>query len=582
MKNPATEIIPAENASPVPENGEVLVLGVMASGKTTFLSVLGHAFEKTGLFGLGLTAVGDTRTREFVEEMWRRMTRNDLDERDFPPATPEESATLLSWNVEVGAECLFRLSTLDCAGETVRKVFSHSAGSRGGASRGADRRGNPFVEAGPDGAGRSPESRLRGLAERASVLCLFIRPEDLVAGLSGDAAEDRRRRTRDIVDTVLAVTSGPLGKGRKLLFVLTDSGRHSEWTSRFHEAGGAKQWLFSTIPELERSRRARAANAIVVSAVPQTVRHEGPAGTKEIPATSFRPEGLETFLLSVGGLVHPTLEPLGAGLRAMEDARSAYFDAVSVGGASDCRRRHELAVAWHKSSATWTGAARHLLESADAISAGTRADTERFVSETTLEAERWFALETSIEKELVRIAGEKKEPPDGSPVNFKELSERIVCSANEDLSERSGAEPFSRPEEGPAVDPARDPRLPASTDPWWENAVAFYRNDLAEKERSRAEAEAKRNAEVAEAEAKRKAEIAEQRGCLVAIGIIIVVVGFLVWKGFIEETWSTCRECRGTGRVKNNSWWPPWGDDWKTCPSCDGKGGYYETWFERQ
>lgn len=568
MNNPATEFSPAESAPPVPGNGEVLVLGVMASGKTTFLSVLGHAFEKTGVFGLGLTAVGGTKTREFVEEMWRRMTRSNLDERDFPPATPEESATLLSWNVEVGADCLFRLSTLDCAGETVRKVFAH-AGPRGGASRGADRRGNPFVEAGPDGAGRSPESRLRGLAERASVLCLFIRPEDLVAGLSEEAEEARRRRTRDIVDTVLAVAKGPLGKGRRLLFVLTDSGRHSEWTSRFHEAGGAKKWLFSTIPELERSRRARAANAIVVSAVPQTVRHEGPAGAKEIPATSFRPEGLEAFLLSVGGLVHPTLEPLGAGLRAMEDARSSYFDTVSVGGASDFRRRHDLAVAWRESSAAWAGAARRLLEGSDAIAAGTRADSERFVSETTLEAERWFALETSIEKELVRVAGEK-ESPEGSPVDFKELSERIVRSANEALAERPGAEPFSRPEEGPAVDPARDPRLPASTDPWWESAMAFYRNDLAEKERSRAKAEAKR-----------KAEVVEQRVCLVAFGIIVVVIGFLVWKGFIEETWSKCRKCNGTGRVENHSIWP-WADDWKTCPRCNGRKGYYETWFDRQ
>ena len=623
---------PPKTKSSPPDSGtvEVLVLGVMASGKTTFLSVLGHEFEKTGAFGLGLTAAYGTNTREFVEEMWHRMTRNNLDERGFPPATAEEDATLLSWDVEIGANRLFRLSTLDCAGETVRRVFSFADGARRASSRKADSwNNNPFDDAESGKTERNPETRLRRLAEKASVLCLFIRPRDLVAGFDGDASDVARKRTRDIVDTVLAVAKGPMGEGRDLLFVLTDAerrtdaGRQSEWAAKFQKAGGPKKWLFSIIPELERSDRALAANAIVVSAVPQTFRRAVQSGESVIPATNFSPEGLEAFLLSVGGLVHPMLEPLGAGLREMGDARSAYFDTVACGDATYPGKRHELAESWSDSAQKWEKAARRRLSDNRALSASQKEDTERFIAESILEANRRFALETALKRELTAAGKNTGRNWECQAEFCRELSRSVVRAANAALDGFPEAEPFALPDV-PTDNPACDPRLPAPTDPWWKCAIDFYRPGAEARrkadarrmakaearERRRVETEARRKAKAearemrrAEAAARRKAKAEERRKAIASamkefgkelrknkwrlfVVAAIACACFLVWKGCIETkpVPGECPNCKGEGKVVVKSGWWIFKKEYEmTCPTCHGKGevDYNETWWER-
>jgi hypothetical protein len=244
----------------------------------------------------------------------------------------------------------------------------------------------------------------------------------------------------------------------------------------------------------------------------------------------------------------------------MEDARSSYFDVVSVGDASKPEKRHDLASSWNDSANKWATAARNLLETDESMAAGIKADTERYIAETILESKRCFALEKALKQELVKAGSEKA---DNVPASYNELSERVVRAANADLESLPGAEPFALPGEAPVADSVRNPRLPAPTDPWWEKAIVFYRQ-----------------------KAQSEAEETKFCGCLAVVAIIVVCfLCFLFWKGCrflfrkgcIEKkpvaVWVNCDNCSGSGKVSGGFLWL----GKKTCPTCKGEGGWYET-----
>ena len=358
---------------------EVLILGISGSGKTTFLTVLGHRFEETSVFGLGMTAARGTDTYRFVGEMWHQMTA-PLHQRAFPAATdPTSEAAYISWDVNAGITPLFRLSTLDCGGETVYRVFADS---------------DETAEDGPQ------ETQLRQLADNASVICLFVRPSDLETGSAKhpDASDRERERSRKTVETLLAVSREDVDEDKKLVFVLADSLSYDEDIKR---AGGPKAWLFSEVPQLQRERRAASASVIATSAVVETIPSET-GGV--VPADNFSSEGLETFLLSVGGLVCDALKPMSDAILSLQDSEIAYAEVLDYPSKErplferkakcddyrDAGRRFELA-------------AKTLLEKFSAGPA-VRQKTELFVADRIHGSKLAANLESVLESSLRTLA----------------------------------------------------------------------------------------------------------------------------------------------------------------------------------
>ncbi len=365
---------------------EVLILGVQGSGKTTLLTVLGHRFKKSGIFGLGMTSVHGTHTLRFVDGLWHSMTM-PLPDRFFPPATDPSSAVYLSWDVNAGTTPLFRLSTFDFAGEAICRVFASSSSS-------------------DEDFAWETEDQLRQMAERASVFCLFVRPADLESGSAKhpDAPAAVRDRSRKTVETLLAVANGEAGEGKGLLFVLTDA---QTYAADIERAGGPKAWLFAEIPELERSPRAVAADVISTVAVRETIPTS--KGT-EVPADNFSSEGLESFLLAVGGLVAEDLMPIGKAILALRDAECAYSEAKAH---PSLKRPFERIEAGRR----FAECGRWFRTKADALldrfgpGPAIREVSEQFVTGQIEESLRAVALEQALEQRLRRMAESQVSTP---------------------------------------------------------------------------------------------------------------------------------------------------------------------------
>ena len=381
---PQQDTAGASRATRAP-GAEVLILGVTASGKTTFLTVLGHKFASSGVFNLGLTEVPGTGTLRFVDESWHRMTA-PLAERDFPPATdPGEEAANLSWDVDVGDQTLFRLSTFDCAGEIIYSVFTQ----------------NPEEDGSPALGETSQERKLRSLAKRAKVLCLFLRPGDLEAGQQTDATSAARERARKTKETLLAVARGPISEEKKLLFVLTDSHAYEEELAR---QGGPASWLFNQIPALKRTPRARNAMVLATSAVNETVKRSfrdtnGASRVREVPAANFTSTGLETFLLGVGGMVSQKLRPLGERMLALQKAQQLWTREKQSPNPASVGDRFRLSQNFADAAAEFQREAEDVLSksSPDSI---IRDTTQRFIQNATLEARRTDVLEKTLQEML--------------------------------------------------------------------------------------------------------------------------------------------------------------------------------------
>jgi hypothetical protein len=376
---------------------EILVLGVQGSGKTTLLAVLGHRFKESGIFGLGMTSVNGTDTLRFVDDKWHLMTRS-LSTRAFPAATdPDSAAEYLSWDVNVGTKLLFRLSTLDCGGEAIYRVFTDFSSS------------NSELENESD-ASSTQRNQLRKMAKRASVLCLFVRPSDFEPGSDKhpDAPADVRERSRKTVETVLAVVNGKAGKEKRLLIVLTDTQSYADDIER---AGGPKAWLFAEIPELKRSARAVASNVIATVAVRETIKNEKGV---EVPADNFSSDGLESFLLAVGVLMADDLKPVGKAILSLCDAGCAYAETKAHPSASQPLERFDAGQRFAECGKRFRAEAKELLSKFIAdheFGAGSniRTETEKFITQIMEEPLRAEALEGALEQALLSL------PSQGTP-----------------------------------------------------------------------------------------------------------------------------------------------------------------------
>ena len=400
----------------------ILVIGVQGSGKTVFLSVLGHLFERADIFGIGLTPVFGTETLKYVGDMWHLMTA-PMGERSFPGSTdPNSSAAKLEWDVKIGTKTLFRLATLDCSGEIVYRVFNDPESFD-------DTSGEIPDHSDDTGKKQRQEIQLKELAAQASVLCLFVRPDDIVAGHpdNAQATEKNRARYRETVETLLAVATGPGGNGKQVLFVLTDT---FVWTEEIERAGGPKAWLMEKVPVLAQSEKAAKAVVLSVSAVNQTAEktitgESGKSIAIPVPADNFTSSGMDTFLLVVGGMASAELSEIGESLKRLVDSRREFSEAEANPSGSHCMELIDAAHSYAKTASDFREKGTKFLAE-KSLGPATRNKTETYLDIATAEAMRVDVLYSALADKIRGIA----ETTDFAPESWSAFREKLVSEVN--------------------------------------------------------------------------------------------------------------------------------------------------------
>lgn len=458
-------------------SNEVLILGVKGSGKTVFLSVLGHRYEGVGEFGLSLTP--DRVTWNFAYEYYHTMAPEDGSEQRFPKATdPKDDPVPLTWLVRAGTEPLFRMTTLECAGETMVKAFG-GEGDEEAEARFSEEMTAAFdaIDAGT-AAGIASKAdtvtKLRAMAKRAAVVCLFLNPRDFesqVAALPGryrerlgrklaqlreeGAGMEELRGAREANERALAIAREELKdrygamldllrtfldneayRGKRLVFVLTQTGGLAR---AIEEAGGAWGYLTANIRQMESHDLSGRAEAIAVSAVNTVCFLEDEDGDMlERPDGPIESTGLVDFLLTVGGACSPRLAHLRETRRACLDAEQKFTDAKLEGLPAEVR--WAAAREWRDAAAEWARAAARFAGELGNVRASVRQRTKDFAGSDAMRAERCWIAEDALRARLLEDVASGTVLDAGDLAAWQEVVNGAV--------ERKGFEPWTLDELG--------------------------------------------------------------------------------------------------------------------------------------
>ncbi len=462
----------------------VVVLGVQGSGKTVFLSVLGHAFEEdVGAFGLQLTGSLENSTRDYVNGVYRLMRQ----ENEFPPSTDDTARTELSWSVKNGTRRLFTLESIDCAGETIVKALAPSRLEKGKNASGTVGRknGEKQVDAAFENLDDVEDDSLgdvcdmiRKRVKEADVVCLFLNPDDFEKHIV-DAGDDfgdidyirkANMRSDDMSRLLLTILDTDAAAGKRIILTITQTGA-ANVAGRIEELGGAKAYLFDQNGQLQSLERAAEANVIAVSAVNETVWKSNSGETVE-PLDENRDEkrvqgrswnrrrdgerrfvpreypnldvenpssGMVEFLISVGGPLCVELRPLDDALQALRARQYDYAVARHDENASEKARL----VAARKLDECWQGyqkaakeyMASHLAQSA----AKARAKTLRHLAEMEAPVIRWIVAEPIIDAALRDAVAKGETMPSDSFVG--EVAQRVNAAVDAAAAEYLGQAP---------------------------------------------------------------------------------------------------------------------------------------------
>lgn len=476
---------------------EIVILGVKGSGKTVFLSILGHSFESVGEFGFSMRP--DPRTLRFVTDHYFMMSPDDGTPQKFPDATdPNKDPLPLTWNVKVGTRSVFRMSSLDCAGETMVRAFTE-AGDEEAERRASDALADMFDSndrndsSGVDmGVLESidPVDRLRAMTKRASVVCLFLNPKDFesqIAALPGrfeerlerkieelrhskqpdadkkireakerkakalDAArkglKDRFFATRELLSTFL---DNPEFSQKRLVFVLTQTGDEA-LKAAIEEAGGARGFLWANVHELESYDIDGRTETIAVSSVDNAVVSEDENGQEvSRPDGPIESTGLVDFLVGVGGSCSNELFGLKTRLGALRDAELRFVE--SVRAEESLEARYAAAFRWNEAAVEWLRETESFLKAqGTSITPTVRKKTVDFVSQDIARARRRFIAERELRRRLFELVAASPEPDVPSAEEMLDQVNAVV--------EESGFDSFSAEAFGISED-------------WWNEAAA--------------------------------------------------------------------------------------------------------------
>ncbi len=377
----------------------ILILGTKGVGKTTLLTVLGTKFERMGAFGLSMVPC-DRATQLFVRNAAHGMAVN----HSFPGATDRSDVKPLSWDVLAGTEHLFRVFSLDCAGETISQVFG----------------GNEPVDDGIDEGQEMRRARetLSDLANGAAAVCLVLAPHQLPGNRSATDLADPATATRmyEIDDLIHAAAHSPRFEGKRFVIVLTrtDGFEVRDEIARF---GGPRGYLRAKCPPFANSKRFDDAHVVAVSPV---VTNDCDGLQGHYVPENFESLGLEDVLIGLGGAVNSPLSPLADAYRELR--RSEWHDAQTLrsGGAAD-----RLSAARRRSAAaeSFEAAANDFFD-ASCADASIRKETELRIRESVVEAQVRLAEEEAV----AYILTKSRTPSDPSQLRDKLVSEALAAA----------------------------------------------------------------------------------------------------------------------------------------------------------
>lgn len=442
----------------------VVVLGVQGSGKTVFLSILGHTFDRVGAFGLQMTAKGGTW--DYVSAAYNRMR----DEFEWPQSTNKGQFVELSWEVKDVSTPLFTIDSIDCAGEEIVEALAPGFDSASkDDSRDSGGTGDEFAAADSGGKGKDVKKLIAERVANASVVCLFINPNDFEDRITGEGdafgsdkeKNDARTRSRDmrrLLQTFLDSETPP-GSPKRIVLTITQSGRR-EVSNEMDELGGAKTYLFRQDGALESWRGTASSHIIAVSAVNNVVYKKKRTGeivnSGEIDLTDAaavereleirepwvgrrdrkryvvpleKPDvsgdnpssGLVEFLLSVGGPLADGLERLDAALHYLRECQYNLSMARRSGESFD--ERLAAAEALNKAWESYHALAETHIGKPQRRSA--RENTRLYLEEEKSRILRWIVAEREIAGFLREAATAETRPPMDAP---QEIERRISVS----------------------------------------------------------------------------------------------------------------------------------------------------------
>lgn len=376
----------------------ILMLGTKGVGKTTLLTVLGTKYERMGAFGLSMVPC-DRTTQLFVRNAAHGMVVNHA----FPAATDRSDAKPLSWDVLAGTDHLFRIFSLDCAGETISQVFV----------------GDESVEEGIDEGTEihNAKETLSALADNASAVCLVLAPHQLPGNRSTADLADSATAARmyEVDDLIHAAAHSPRFKGKRLVVVLT---RTDEFAIKDEivRLGGPRGYLRAKCPAFANSKRFDDAHVMAVApVVANGGGGDGESQNRSVP-DNFESIGLEDVLIGLGGAVRSPLAPLANAYRELR--RSEWNDAQTLrsGGAADrlaaTRRRYAAA-------SQFEAAAKSFFDSSSA-DASVRVETELRIRESVVAAQ----VRNAEEEAVARVLTDRRAPSDST-----QLRDALVSAA---------------------------------------------------------------------------------------------------------------------------------------------------------
>ena len=465
----------------------VVILGVQGSGKTVFLSVLGHAFEAAGALGLQLTARLGSGTAEYVRGAYRLMQG----ENKWPMSTNLGERRDLVWDVKRGRRKLFSIESLDCAGEEIVAALAPEREGAGfvAAKKRTSRRKKASdadwddgdVEADSAGEGGQDgdlRAHLRARVAEADVVCLFVNPYDFETYIEGegdafgdpDDIKGAQKRSDDmgrLLQTFL--DDGVAAAGKRVVVTVTQSGR-PEILRRIEELGGAGAYLFDQDEALATMSHVGEAHVIAVSAVneivwkdsrgrivvperdesgsivapdPEKVQGKSWVG-KADGEEHFRPteyprlsaersaqsSGLVEFLLAVGGPLCGELKPLDEALHALRELQFRHAEALR--DEKSAKVRLGIAAEMLKAWKDYAEKAEAFV-SPDDVPAKSRKMTETHLDEEEGRILRWIVAARVLDPALreAAAAGDSLE----SDAACERFRGEIVRRANEQLEE---------------------------------------------------------------------------------------------------------------------------------------------------
>ena len=370
---------------------DVVILGMPGSGKTVFLSILHDTFAWTAEQSVD-SPMGfrlEARGKDTLATMGECMAQMRAEK--WPAPTHEKSITMLSWDVFMGTQKMFSLSSMDYGGEVYRKAYGGfgvkrderrqrpDRGTEGSSAAndmlsdvsGAEEKTSETGERDDDECVRE----LRAAVQAAKVVCIFISVSDFLPKVKDAKDAKAAKEALQVNRYEAALTACSLlddeELARKCVLVLTQA--HGK-RDAIDLSGGPRNYLSHISKSLmQAAERHVKVPVLALSAVNE----DDDDRDSEKPPKTICSEGLFAFLLYVGGCVESgRLNKVKRDYLACRDAGGRYHFLRMRGVLGLFEDRYAAAVKYHERVAQFVSSANDYMREARCFSGTGMQDTE--------------------------------------------------------------------------------------------------------------------------------------------------------------------------------------------------------------